>query len=658
MDTQRYLNSFKKGVLSCKKKSFWLVALLVCACSPLYAAQVFEATYIQDFESTAEFGLPTGWTEENQSDYDDGSTLAKSDQLAGWTVLTFDNLSVIGADRVNTPGVVSGKSVYAESDNRTGIQRQYLYTSAFDLRKLTSVQMQFDSNYVQNQDNIAFAEYTLQGNLKNDDEKKIWLPIFYWVKDDEVAAANGDVTTLMTNNGLNKDGADDQPADDPYLSYITKDIANIDFAANIQGRKDDDKINSKKKESYELPKAAGQQYVQIRFFLGGGSSWYWGIDNFAIGTMKEGELPKNPDAPTLSVSPANPTIVDNTVTLTASAYKSQIGTEFKTATWQVATDQAFTTLAFSGATTSASQLSFPIPSSKIPAGITLYARVTYNDKNDQTATSTPIEFTYSMSAKSKVVFSENFESVEDGKLPTGWTCIDASDLSGPEPLVNMTGWTVLPWNTFTTLGDSDKYTSVRAIVGGNKSCLANSDNYSPYEEAHLLTPKINLTGKKNVYLAFSSNYVQNQDNIGVLEYTIDGATVDETGYPSETGTWLPISYLICSKSLVANPDTGNMDPEGTLAGAAEGIGKTYGDYAFALPKMSATDLAPYISLRTDDDSVEGKRFEKYLLPKADGQAKLQIRWMNMGTNSWFWGIDDVQVWAEDPTTDINEWSLF
>ena len=635
-----------------QKKSLWLMALLLCVSSPLFAAQIFQATYTQDFESASEFGLPTGWTQANTTDPNEGSfvagettSLGKSSELEGWTVLTIDKLKLVGGGRDSNPNVISGKSVYAESDTRDGVQRQYLYTPTWDLRTLKNVQIHFDSNFVQNQDSLAFAEYTLQGNLKNDDANKKWLPIFYWMNGAEVEAAAGDVQLLMDSNGLNDD------SNEPYSYYITTDVASISMTDNVQGRKDDDKVTDKKSESFTLPKAAGQQYVQIRFFQGGGGSWYWGIDNFAIGSMIEGELPKNPATPVLSVQPAKPVITDK-ITLSGSAYSSPANVEFAKAVWEIAIDKEFKKIAFSANTTDLSPVE--IPASNIPVGLTLYARVKYTDKNTISSEySTSLEFQVAQGTGLVKIFSEDFESTEIGKVPAGWTMVNLSDVSGDPVLAELTAWGVHAAEEYPNMPDGGDRVTVPAMNNG-KSCMANSDGYGPYQEAHLITPPINLTGVKNVYLTFSSNYEQNQDNIGVLEYSTDGGSVDESGNP--TGTWQPIAYLICSKSIVLN-DAGVMDAEATLLGVGDGLIKSYGEYAFASQKMQPADLAPYISARFDDDAVGSKLFEKYRLPLADGKANVKVRWVNTGTNSWYWGIDDLFIWG-DNGADVNEWSLF
>ena len=267
--------------------------------------------YSEDFESTAEFSLPSGWTQVNETTPLDGSfvngdttDLADSQELEGWTVLNSEQLSILGDNRLSVPEVVSGKSVYAESDHRSGMQIQYLYTPVFDFSGWLMPSLEFDSNYTQNQDNLAFAEYTLQGNLPNDDPNKVWLPLFYWADSPEVDAANGDARAFFESNNL------DDSSDYPYINYIGAYPELVDFSTQIEGRINDDQTGSKKRESFDLPMATDQSAVQIRFFQGGGGSWYWGIDNFALmGYFNVGMTPtpiEEPEAtPTPTVTPTN-----------------------------------------------------------------------------------------------------------------------------------------------------------------------------------------------------------------------------------------------------------------------------------------------------------------------------------------------------------------
>jgi hypothetical protein len=161
-----------------------------------------------------------------------------------------------------------------------------------------------------------------------------------------------------------------------------------------------------------------------------------------------------------------------------------------------------------------------------------------------------------------------------------------------------------------------------------------------------------LTGKTNVWVAFKSNYKQNQDSIGVMEYTVDGGT-----------TWLPVVYMINDRGdnsdIVRFPD-GSINALTTLTNTASDIAKirdpatgqrvAAGKYADFIQARPLESLAPFISGRIDDNGTESKRYERFRLTNADGQARVQFRFMQAGTGSWWWGIDDFGLY--EPTLQL------
>ncbi|MFH1737824.1 MAG: hypothetical protein ABIH23_02365 [bacterium] len=607
-----------------------------------------EPIYTENFESTPEFDVPTGWTQINYTDPLDGSfaagettNLAKSMECEGWTVLTTESLASISTNRVNNPLVISGKSVYAESDKRGGIQAQYLYTPAYDLRNYQDIAIRFDSNYAQNQDNIGFAEYTLQGNLEPEDPNQVWLPIFYWVNSPDVAAIGSDSEIFLWNYGLNDD------LSYPYGDFVGANLEGVDISQYIEGRIDDDQTSSKGQELFERPMAGGQQHVMIRFFQGGGGSWYWGIDNFVVGELTDAPS-GGPVTPTLSVNPANPTFLDN-VTLVGSAFESTTGSAHAQSAWEVSLDPSFGTLLHETGT-GPGITDLTLPNTMFPPNVPVYVRVKYTDDNSvSSALSDPMAVSLSPPPGVKLLFTEDFESAPIDELPAGWTAVDYSDAGGSAPEILST-WSVQDMSVF---GGHRASTPVYE----GKSAFSDSDSYNAYQEAHLFSPAINLSGITNVILTFGSNYMQNQDNIGVLEYALEGGNPDtEDWYGS--WTWLPLAYLLDIEDVRFDAE-GNIDPTATFdpTNVADGTAYSYGDYALAARTTPVADLAPYISPRVNDDSSESKRFEKYSLPAAANQSAIRIRWMNMGTDSWYWGVDNVQIWGDDGT-DVTDWSIY
>jgi len=604
-------------------------------------AQVVNPFYTQDFESTPEFSLPTGWTQENWTDALDGSfaagettNLGRSFELEGWTVLNTDQLMGLGANRLSVPSVVSGKSVYAESDTRDGVQMQYLYTPVFDLRNQKSIVMRFDCNYTQNQDNIVFAEYTLQGNLKNDDVKKIWLPIFYWVDVPEVEAAAGSVETLMTTNMINDGG-------EPYSLWIGADMASIDFTKNISGKINDNQVSSKDRITFELPQAGGQQNVQIRFFQGGGGSWYFGIDNFMVGSVADVQV-QPPVKPGLSISPAKPSGLDD-VTLTGSAFNSPSNLKLAKSEWQVALDSAFTKAIV--ATELAQATTLLVPNANLPMGVDVYARVRYqDDANQYSDYSDTLTFQVAPPAGTQRLFYEDFELVDEYSLPTGWKEINFNE-GGDFPSM----WSVVTTETLTTYG-ADR---VIVPVFEGKSIYTDSDILDALQDDHLFSKRYNLKGVKDVWITFWSNYMQNQDNIGAMEYSVDGGDLNDNREPQ--GTWLPILYYLDVPDITFNAD-GTPDAAQTFRdeNISDGTAYPYNYWVFAKPLDS---LGPYIQKGLNDDTKAHKLFLKFRLEKADNQADVIFHWANMGTDSWFWGLDNVAIYGNDGA-DVADWSLF
>ena len=56
-------------------------------------------------------------------------------------------------------------------------------------------------------------------------------------------------------------------------------------------------------------------------------------------------------------------------------------------------------------------------------------------------------------------------------------------------------------------------------------------------------------------------------------------------------------------------------------------------------------LGSYISARNDDNPVESKRVEIFRLPAADNQPKIRLRFAHAGTDSWYFGVDNVGLYS-------------
>jgi hypothetical protein len=248
---------------------------------------------------------------------------------------------------------------------------------------------------------------------------------------------------------------------------------------------------------------------------------------------------------------------------------------------------------------------------------------------------------------------ENFDSYTEFTLPTGWTeknfTDPATEGEDPDNLNSDTykGWVLASKDRLTALkdrifaGPAPNQTSngvpvtAETLSSGNL-LYAESDVRGGNQVQFLFSKPFNLSSMTNVAVGFSSLYEQNQDNIGAVEYSVDGGK-----------SWLPIVYYLDGPDIVVNPD-GTVDAvktltavnEDTAAWTEDGVqkGDKYGD-GIAAPITQ--DLAPYIAPRVNDDNVEGKRLEIHRLPTAGGKTDVRLRFAQLGTGSWYFGVDNL-----------------
>ncbi|MFO1459784.1 MAG: LamG-like jellyroll fold domain-containing protein [Verrucomicrobiota bacterium] len=266
-----------------------------------------DPLYYEDFESTAEGEIPTGWTRQN---FTSGSTGnfdlldPNSDTYLDWVVISRDTVQAANWDAVRRlqPGenyvngklvtqLVQGKFAYAESDNRGGSQVQYLFSKDFDLSGKANIYLAYNSIYEQNQDSLGAVEYSIDGG-------KTWLPVVYMLDGpDIVRDPQGNVDAVATFNAANTDTAtytDPDTGEDKggkYGDFIGAAITQ-DLAPYISARVNDDPIESKRVEFYPLPAAANQKTVRLRFAQAGTGSWYFGVDNVGLYSITVVDPPK------------------------------------------------------------------------------------------------------------------------------------------------------------------------------------------------------------------------------------------------------------------------------------------------------------------------------------------------------------------------------
>jgi hypothetical protein len=276
------------------------------------------------------------------------------------------------------------------------------------------------------------------------------------------------------------------------------------------------------------------------------------------------------------------------------------------------------------------------------------------------------------------LYFEDFDGIQEGQLPAGWTEQNYTDIQNPElDFGNLDSaiyakWTVVEADrflgSFITYSDpgnpqdwEDDYHRVLSvnplnIVNGKvlneplakgRFLFGNSGYRNGRSQVlYLFTPDFDLSGKSDIYLSFHSLWEQNQDSIGAVEYSVD-----------QGQNWLPIVYMLHSPDVVTttDPETGavSVDAVATfntehsdVAFFTDEIGaEKGGTYGAFIAAPISQDLAPFISIRVNDDPVESKRVELFRLPQADNKSKVRFRFAHAGTDSWYFGVDDFGLYS-------------
>jgi len=264
--------------------------------------------------------------------------------------------------------------------------------------------------------------------------------------------------------------------------------------------------------------------------------------------------------------------------------------------------------------------------------------------------------------------TENFDSYDEGSPPPGWVAWNFTQCSGSycqtpgEDLNNLNsdtykGWVVVSRDRLESLKGRifnfapETFNGVLITVDdlstGNL-LYAESDVRGGSQVQFIISKPFDCSKLTNVVMTFASLYEQNQDSIGAVEYSVDGGN-----------NWLPVVYYLDTKDdsgsdIKLNPD-GTVNAVKTLTdpntdtaywtdnGVAKG-GK-YGD-AIAAPITAA--LGPYIAPRWNDDSYVDKRIEVFCLPLAGQQADVRLRFAQIGTASWYFGVDNIAFYEGPP----------
>lgn len=267
------------------------------------------------------------------------------------------------------------------------------------------------------------------------------------------------------------------------------------------------------------------------------------------------------------------------------------------------------------------------------------------------------------------LYSENFDLVAEGGLPAGWVATNWTDtLTAGLNLDDTASDSYKDWVTIdvghymAVYGDTDTYKSPgQPVVSGNRRTMippivlngelltglasgnlivAESDQRDGNQVQVLFTSDYDLTAKTNVYLSFFHLNEQNQDNISSVEYSIDHGA-----------TWLPLLYMLDDgttdgngSDVVTNATTGQIDVFATFntARTDQAHGLAFGAFIGA---PVATNLIPFIRPCRNDDDVQQKRIEILRAVKADGQSSVRFRFMQAGTGSWFFDMDNFAIYS-------------
>jgi|GEM_PF-656954 len=277
------------------------------------------------------------------------------------------------------------------------------------------------------------------------------------------------------------------------------------------------------------------------------------------------------------------------------------------------------------------------------------------------------------------IYLETFDEVTPGGIPAGWTVTNWTDVETPG--LNLSdpnsdsylNWVTVDLPTYTNApgySDTQTYTSPGfPTVSGNRRLeippivengvllnslatsnlfVAESDQRSDSQVQVAFTRDYDFTGQSNVYVSFHNINEQNQDNICSVEYSVD-----------QGATWLPLLYMLDDgttdnngSDVITNATTHQVDAVLTFttghSDAAHSL--PYGTYIGAAISQS---LAPFIRPCRNDDTIQQKRIETFRLPLADNNSHVRLRFMQAGTGSWFFDIDNLGFYSI-PTPVITE----
>ncbi|MEI8040046.1 MAG: immunoglobulin domain-containing protein [Verrucomicrobiota bacterium] len=269
------------------------------------------------------------------------------------------------------------------------------------------------------------------------------------------------------------------------------------------------------------------------------------------------------------------------------------------------------------------------------------------------------------------IYLETFDQVAEGAIPAGWLATNWTDTVTSGLNLSDTqsdsykDWVLIEKSRYAAVyPDTATYTSPGfPTISGNRRLIlppivengvlltslasnnliaAESDQRDGSQVQVLFTKDYDFAGQTNVYVSFHHINEQNQDNICAIEYSIDHGA-----------TWQPLLYMLDDgttdregSDVVTNQFSGQIDVFATFNTARndQAHRKSYGTWIGA---VISTNLIPYVRGCRNDDPVQQKRIELFRLPLADGQPAVRMRFLQAGTGSWYFGIDNLGFYSID-----------
>lgn len=277
-------------------------------------------------------------------------------------------------------------------------------------------------------------------------------------------------------------------------------------------------------------------------------------------------------------------------------------------------------------------------------------------------------------------YMENFDELAEGALPMGWIATNATvvehtnyDLCDPNSAA-YENWVVINTNRLCSGGpcsgfECDALDEGPIALNGSLIDNLGADNVLFFESDNrcgscigqigiLFTADIDCTGRTNVFVSFNSLYLQNQNNMGSLEYSVDQGT-----------NWLPVIYYLPISDGTDFSNTDVLKTNGVVDINATFIQPNHDNvgggtnWAYFIAAPVTTNLIPYIRGLPDDeasyvitagnvrhDKWIGHEIETVRLNAADGQKHVRFRFGYFGTCSWFWGVDNFGLYEINTPT--------